>query len=562
LSISHLLKLPAPKHTNGCLHRWLAGRKDGIIKNFDETPVVDAETQPKSAAVLGGAPVDSAATDDKLAQRTASGLGWQVSASGIRFLGRFGIGIALARLLPPEDFGIVGIALIATGFASTLADLGLGPALVQAKNITQRHIRVSLTLSVLVALLMATLLYSSAGLIAGFFDDARVGPVLRLLSATFLLSGFGLTAGALLARRLAFKTTVKIELLSSIIGYGGVAIALAAAGFGYWSLVWGTIAQTALSVPLTYAAERHSLRPLISRVEIRDLLRFSSGMSLSSTVNFFARQGDYFVVGRLMSASSLGIYSRAFMLMELPHFFLGTALSRVLFPAASRVQSEPERFRRAYLTTFSLSVAVSTPVSLAVVILAPEIILTLYGGAWAAAIPLVQILSLFGMFRMSYNTAGAFVRAKGHAYRILLCQVIYGTLVVGGSWWAASLYGLEGVAWAVGGAIASLWVLIVGFANQAAGVSTTQFARALIPAAAPGVLIAAVLIVVVTGLRVLALPQPLVLVVGGGAFSILTLRALIAQARNINHPAINQLLGRFEAMVENLRVAARGALGA
>ena len=515
---------------------------------------------PKNVALLGVEPAESAATEGTLAQQTASGLGWQVSASAIRFLGRFGVGVALARLLPPEDFGIVGIALIATGFASTLADLGLGPALIQAKAITERHIRVSLTLSVLMAFLMAAALYGSARLIADFFDDARVGPVLRLLSLTFLLSGFSVTAAALLVRRLAFKTTVKIELLSSIAGYGGVAIPLAAAGFGYWSLVWGTIAQTALSVPMTYVAGRHSLRPLISRAEIRDLLRFSSGMSLSSTMNFFARQGDYFVVGRLMSAASLGIYSRAFMLMELPHLFLGTALSRVLFPAASRVQSEPERFRRAYLTTFSLSVALSLPVSLAVAILAPEIILTLYGEAWAGAVPLVQILSMFGMFRMTYNTAGAFVRAKGHAYRILLCQLIYGALVVGGSWWAASGYGLEGVAWAVGGAIASLWVLIVAFANHAAAVPAPQFVRAIIHASAPGFLIAAVLILFVTGLRVLSLPQTVVLVLGGVMFSILMLRSLTVQARSFDHPAINQLMSRFAAIGEDVRVAARGAL--
>jgi lipopolysaccharide exporter len=510
---------------------------------------------PKNVALLGVEPAESAATERTLAQQTASGLGWQVSASGIRFLGRFGIGIALARLLPPEDFGIVGIALIATGFASTLADLGLGPALIQAKAITERHIRVSLTLSVLMAFLMAAALYGSARLIADFFDDARVGPVLRLLSLTFLLSGFSVTAAALLVRRLAFKTTVKIELLSSIAGYGGVAIPLAAAGFGYWSLVWGTIAQTALSVPMTYVAGRHSLRPLISRAEIRDLLRFSSGMSLSSTMNFFARQGDYFVVGRLMSAASLGIYSRAFMLMELPHVFLGTALSRVLFPAASRVQSDPERFRRAYLTTFSLSVAVSLPVSLGIAILAPEIILTLYGEAWAAAIPLVQILSLFGMFRMSYNTAGAFVRAKGHAYRILLCQVIYGTLVVGGSWWAATTYGLQGVAWAVGGAIASLWVLIVVFANHAAAVPITQFVRTVAVASGPGLVTGAALVALVTALRAMSVPQFVLLVLCGCALAIVLLRNLIYQARNVDHPVINQTLSRLGASLKSVRVA-------
>ncbi len=279
---------------------------------------------------------------ENLSQQTVSGLSWQMLASVVKFVAKFGIGVVLARLLPPEDFGIVGLAYIATGFASTLADLGLGPALIQKNEITERHVRVSQTISVLMAAVMAVALYGVAGFVADFFNDARVEPVLQVLALTFLFSGFSITAGALLMRRLAFDVTVKIELLASIIGYGGLAIALAASGYGYWSLVWGTIAQTVLSAVLTYLSARHSLLPLIAKSEVKDLFSFSAGMSLSSTVNYFARQGDYFVVGRLMSATSLGLYSRAFTLMEMPHSFLGSALSRVLFPAASRVQDDPE----------------------------------------------------------------------------------------------------------------------------------------------------------------------------------------------------------------------------
>lgn len=490
-----------------------------------------------------------------------SGLSWQMLAGVVRFIAQFGIAIALARLLPPEDFGIVGIAYIATGFASTLQNLGFGPVLIQRKELTERHIRVAYTLSVAVAIVMSVALYATAGLIADFFNDVRVAPVLRVLSFTFPFTGFGMVSGALLTRRLAFNIVVKIELLAIIIGYGGVAVAMAVAGYGYWSLVGGTIAQTILSTLLKYAAERHALRPLVARAEVRDLIGFSAGVSLEGTANYFARQGDYFVVGRMMSATSLGYYSRAYTLMELPLTFLGSALSLVLFPAASRVQEDTERFRRAYLTTFSLSVAIALPLSLGMVILAPELILVLYGETWAQTIPLLQILALFGVFRMSYNNAAAFIHARGRAYGLVVSQIAYGALVIVGSWWAIGQWGLEGVAWAVGGAIFVMWVLVVGMANNAATVPLDQFGRALVRAMIPGLCLGLLLFGLASVLRAASLAPVLVLVLAGVAFGIATAGTLFYQGRRMKHPAIDAQLNRTVAMLAYVRTSTDPFLG-
>lgn len=485
-------------------------------------------------------------------------MSWQVLGSIVKFLARFGIGIALARLLPPEDFGIVGIAMIATGFASTLADLGLGPALIQRNDIGPRHIRVSQTISTAASLLIAVALYASAGSIADFFGDARVGPVLKVLAITFVFSGSSITAGALLARRLAFDIVVRVEIIASIVGYGAVAVTLALAGFGYWSLVWGTISQAAISAVLTYSAERNSLRPLIAKREIAELFGFSAGMSLSSTVNYFARQGDYFVVGRLMNAASLGLYTRAFTLMELPHRLLGSALSRVLFPAASRAQDDPERFRRAFLMAFSLSVALSLPVSLTVAILAPEIILVLYGERWAASIPLLQILALFGAFRMSYNTAGAFVRARGQALRILLVNVCFGVLVLAGTWWAGSKAGLEGVAWGMGVAIVGCWALMVVLAKEAASASYTNMARHFALGAAPGLGVGIAVLFFASAMRGVEISNVVVLLSSGTLATMLTLWNLIRYTRRLQHPGLIRAVGQARSFFT--RAYARASL--
>lgn len=478
-------------------------------------------------------------------RRTISGVLWQLFAGLGNFISRFGIGILLARLLPPEDFGIIALAYIVIGFATTLTDAGMGPALIQRDVVTDRHVRVCHTTCVGLSTVVMAIIFGFADPIADFFRDPRVGPVLRALSFTFLLTGFGITSRTLLTRRLAFRTIVRIQLLCSIVGYGAVAVAMALAGHGYWSLVTGTIVQALLATVLTYAAARHSLIPLLSRSELRELIGFSAGMSLESMTNYLARQGDYFVVGRVMNATSLGLYSRAYTLMNLPLSFVGSALSQVLFPSASRVQHEPERFRRAYLAAFTLSMAVSMPCSLALSILAPEVILTVYGDAWAGAVPLLQILALFGAFRMSYNTAGAFIRARGQAYRLLASQIIYGAIVIAGSMWVIPIAGLSGVAWNVGAAIIVMWSLMVVFANSAAEVTARDFLAKLGLAAGPPILSSAALLALVAGMRAAGFARVPLILVAGLVFVLVTAACLLYQIRRIGHPTIEAAMRRL-----------------
>lgn len=487
---------------------------------------------------------EGASSSSDLGREAVAGLGWQLLATIVRFVARFGIGIALARLLFPDDFGVVGIASIATGFVATLANLGLGAAIIQREDISERHVRVCHTLSVATALLATLLLYVSAAPIAGFFDEPRAAPIIRVLSLMFPVSAFALTAGALLARELRFRVTVTIQLVGSILGYGLVAIVLAALGFGYWSLVAGTLVQASVSATLTFLARRHPVRPLVSGPELRDLFGFGAGISLATTANWFARQGDYLVIGRTLSAADLGFYSRAYGLMQLPLRFLGGAITRVMIPVASRVQGETDRFRRAFLTTFTLSVAFSLPVSLFLAITAPELILTLYGDRWARTIPLLRILALFGMFRMSFNTAAAFVQARGQAYRLLASQVVYAGLVLGGSWWGASVAGLEGVAWGVGAAITVMWGMAVVFAADASSVTIPELGRTLVSASAPGLGIGALVLGLAWLARGAGLPPWAVLLVTVPIFAAMLAGALLIQARRLDNATVNETLAR------------------
>ena len=492
----------------------------------------------------GGVPENRADTTD-FGSRTVSGISWQVGANLVEFIAQFGVSIALARMLFPDDFGVVAIATIATGFASTLTDLGLGPALVQRKEVARDHIRSCFTFSTLSAVAMGLLLFAAADPISDLFREPRAAPVLRVLSLTFPLSGLTITSRALLARRLRFEALVKIQLVASLLGPGLLSVFLAWVGFGYWSLVWGRMSQVLIAALLTYGVARHNLRPLFSSGPFRDLFGFSFGMSLTSTVNFFALQGDYFVIGRLMDSASLGFYTRAYSLMQLPMRFIGRALSRVMFPVAARVQHQPERFRRAFLATFRLSMALSLASSLVLAILAPELIVALYGDRWAGTVPLLEILALFGVFRMTYNSAAAFVRAKGQVYRLLASQVCYAGLVLGGSWFGASVAGLEGVAWGVSLAIMVMWGMVVGFAVRAAEVPTKIFLREIAAVALPSLALAAGAWAVASSLRSAGAGGWSVLLATGSLFASLFGVYLLFEVRRIDHPAIDRILERL-----------------
>ena len=422
-----------------------------------------------------------------LRQRTVAGVGWKFASVAVSFVSQFVIGVILARLLPPEDFGLLGLAMIVVGFGNVFVNLGLGPALEQRQELKERHVRVAFTVSVLSGFALCALVYAAAPYAAQFLGDGRITTILQVLSLSFVLSGLYTVSAALLRRRLDFRRLMVVEVTSSVAGYGGLAIALAFMGFGVWSLVYAALLQRLLSVVAAYAFVRHDVRPLFSARETKELASFGAGISLAGVFNYFALQGDYFVVGRVLGPGPLGLYTRAYTLMTLPTSRFVQSLASVLFPAMSKVQQDPKRFRRAYLDSLSVMNFVTIPVLAVLVALAPELVAGVYGEKWMGAVAPLQILGCFGAFRAMYNGASSFLRAKGWVYRILLCQVVYGTCMLVGAWQGAIYFGLEGVAGAVGGAITVMWALVMYFSSRA---THTRFRQVLVTMVPGGVLAA------------------------------------------------------------------------
>jgi O-antigen/teichoic acid export membrane protein len=412
-----------------------------------------------------------------LTGRTARAVRWRFAGTVVGAAFQFAAGVLLARLLRPADFGVVALASIVLGMLRPLSDLGLGAALVQKPQLTNRHVRTAFTLSVLLGCGVAALLAAAAPVAAIALGDAQVTPMLRVLAAALAFRGLGVVAEALLTRALEFKQLFVIESTASVVGYGAVAIAMALGGYGAWSLVWGAVVQSAIASAAQLLLARHSVRPLLQRDAGTELLRFGVGASLGAGVNYLALNGDNFVVGRLLGPASLGLYGRAYALMNLPFTYASGVISGVLFPAFALVQEEPARLRRGFLVATQLTGLVAAPAMATLGVAAPYVVPALYGEAWTGAVAPLQVLCGAGYFRALYHLGGVVVRSVGRVYAELRLQVVYAILVIGGAL-AGAPYGLAWVAAAVGTAIVYMFVATAALALRATGTTWRDYLSA------------------------------------------------------------------------------------
>jgi PST family polysaccharide transporter len=393
---------------------------------------------------------------------------WRLAGSLVGAVSQLTIGVLLARLLTPADFGVAALAYVVLGLAQPLSDLGLGNAVVQRAELTERHVRTAFTFSTLLGVTVAAIVIAAAPLGATVMRDTNVTAVLRVLSAGFVFQGVSVVAEALLRRHLDFRRHVLIDAASYVVGYGGVAVILAQLGYGVWSLVWGGLVQSLLSSAAQLAVVRHPVRPLLAARELAELLGFGVLAATSSCVNYVALNADYFVVGRLMGAASLGLYSRAYGLMSLPHTHAASVMSRVMLPAFAQVQGEPLRLQRAYLLLTELTAIVAAPSMVTLAVVAPHFVRSLYGPRWNGVIVPLQILCIAGYFRALYHLGGVLAQSVGQVYGELRCEVIYACLVIAAAL-AGSRYGLPGVAAGVGAAILYMFVACGNLAISVTG---------------------------------------------------------------------------------------------
>jgi len=455
-------------------------------------------------------------------ERTFNSVNWNLLRVVIQTVVGLAVGILLARMLPPEDFGLLASAMIFIGFAETIGSLGMGSAVIQRPNLTEVQRRIAATLSLIMGLLLTLLVVALAPLLAMAFDNEQVTLVVRIMSISLFISALSAVSRGMLMRRLDFKLLFFIELASYIAGYAGLSLLLVFNGYGVWGLVWGALLSIGLSSVLVIWFEPLKLQWHLPRKDVMSLLHFGGGMSLNSIINYFAANVDYFAIGKFLNQHSLGLYSRAYHLVTLPLTKIATTLTSVMFPAYSEIQANPKRVKEIYYRVIQVVSLIVLPVMMSFSASAEYIIVGLYGENWTEAVSAFRILAVAGIFKVIFHLAGPVVQATGHVYKELRRQAVYFVLLAVGCFSVADR-GIEAVACVV--VVGSLW-LYFSMAQLALGILEgrwREFFLAQLPGVSLGVLVVLANIGVTLCLVSHQLPEAvmLLIVIASSAFAYL-----------------------------------------
>jgi O-antigen/teichoic acid export membrane protein len=326
--------------------------------------------------------------------KTLSGLRWSFSSTALSTLIQIVHMVIMARLLVPEDFGLVALASAFLRFGVYFAQMGIGHALMQRLTLTEREIRTAFTSSVLLGLLLAAVFYLIAPFAESIAHAPEVVPVIQVLALSMVITGLGTTALSLLKRELRFRELAVIEVGSFVVGYVLVGITLAVLGFGVWSLVFAALCQATLQTFAALVMSQHASRPLLAWTEVKAL--YGYGAKFSATQLLFVMRHALITasVGRFAGVAVLGLFDRARLLVQLPFEKLETTVTKVLFPAMSRVQKDRELLKRLYLLQKGLVAALFLPTLAGMAVSADVIIAVLLGPQWAGAATIVPLLAL------------------------------------------------------------------------------------------------------------------------------------------------------------------------
>ena len=440
-----------------------------------------------------------------LSARTLSGLGWSYLSTFTKALLSLLVLVILARLLTPVDFGLLGIAWIFILLGVRFGQAVVGPAIVQRYELTERHIHVGFTLSVVIGIAIMAIIWFFAPLIGDFFNEPRAAQILQVLSVIFFVNGVGSVPIHLLRRNLRFRQLMVADILAYSIGYGLTSVVLAFEGFGVWSLVWGEIMHKLIYTATAIRYSPQQLRPRWAWREAADLLSRGAGFSLARMFEFIARQGGYFVIGRWLGATSLGYYTRADRLIILPRNYISQSLFEVLFPAMAQRQQGREHLATIYLHGIETLALVALPVSILVFMCASEIVSVILGGQWGPVVLLLQILAVAILFQMCDILNLAAIGAVGAVYRQSWRQGLHAFFVVVGAWYA-SRWGLGGVAIAIVCTQVASYLLLTQLTMSLLEVRSQHFLRRYLPALWVGAWAAIALWLTAGQVRAMALP--------------------------------------------------------
>ncbi|MDD5297434.1 MAG: MOP flippase family protein [Rhodocyclaceae bacterium] len=350
------------------------------------------------------------------------GVMWTGGGQVVKQLTQISTSVLLARLLTPQDFGLLGMALVFVGVAQLFSDFGIGSAVVQGQSHDQTALSSAFWANLAVAGVLTIFVILASPWVAHFYVNPDIGPVVAATSLTLFLAGAQAVPQAILYRDMRFADTTKANILGSVAG-SIVALTMAWQGFGVWSLVAQPLVGSTLTLVLIFRLGGWLPSPEFSLGSIRDLVRFSGGLFGANMVTYMQRNTDSLLIGKYIGSGPLGYYQMAYQLMLYPLQQVSGVIVRVLFPTLSKLQNDLPRLREGYLKAISGIALITFPMMMGLFAVADEFIRFVFGEKWVPMLPILQILSWVGLLQSISSTVGSIYMSQGKVRQLFLVSL-------------------------------------------------------------------------------------------------------------------------------------------
>ncbi|MBB3344860.1 PST family polysaccharide transporter [Luteimonas sp. RC10] len=354
--------------------------------------------------------------------------------------------VILSRILRPEDFGVIAMILAITAFVGLFRDMGLSTASIQKTDLTREQASALFWFNLLVGGVLMMLVMALAPIIAWFYKRPELTQVCIAISTTFIIASAGAQHAALLQRELRFKPKAIADVCGAVVNLL-VSILLALKGMRFWALAWGTVFG-ALTTTLLYLllSGFKPVRPQAA-TGLRQIFGFGANVTAFELLNYFSRNLDSILIGKLWGAEQLGFYSRAYQMMMLPITSLRTPINAVAFPVLSRLQHDQVGFRRYYCRIASLLAFLSMPMMGFLTVKSEQVVEIALGREWIEVAPVFALLGVTGFIQPVASLRGLVLLSLGKSRRYLAWGGI-NAITVTIAFCIGIRWGNIGIAWA------------------------------------------------------------------------------------------------------------------
>ena len=364
-----------------------------------------------------------------LKQKTISGLTWSFidnfAQKGLTFI----IGIILARLLMPAEFGLIGMITIFIAISESFINSGFSTALIRKQNCTDVDFSTVFYFNLVVGVLFYWVLFFSAPAISRFFNEPQLINLVRILSIVLIIDSLTIIQRTILTKRIDFKLQTKISIIASIIS-GVVGVSLAFNGFGVWSLAIRQITQTTVNSCLLWLWNRWLPLPVFSKTSFNELFSFGYKLLISGLIDTLYRNIYLLIIGKYFSAQELGYYTRAHQFQSLPSQNITGIVSRVSYPVLAQMQDDKAALKRNYQKLIKSIMFITFVLMMGMAAVAEPMVITLIGEPWRPSIIYLQLLCFVGMMYPLHALNLNMLNVQGRSDLFLKLEIIKKILAV------------------------------------------------------------------------------------------------------------------------------------